>query len=200
MEPHLNPQLMRTATAYSRLAEATRPTEKPNGPPPPQLQLPDRTQNLSHVYNPSGSVNKSSPASGNLLSSYRKARSEIGRQVSYLSRQYQIRAEYDNAAAEPQGAAKFAATQGKSTAELTEYWNRENTAQRIFDIALLGYEKGLDRQEFAQKAIAIVEQAYIDVGSVIGIEFPDVVLETRKSVLDALEQFSEGVARDQISF
>ena len=46
----------------------------------------------------------------------------------------------------------------------------------------------------------MVMQAYRDVGSTLGFEFPDLVMDTRQAVLDALEQFRGGAALSEISF
>ena len=45
----------------------------------------------------------------------------------------------------------------------------------------------------------MIQQAYNDVGSLPGFEFPQLV-DTRQSVLDALEQFKDGTAPSEISF
>jgi hypothetical protein len=81
-----------------------------------------------------------------------------------------------------------------------EYWNKENTARRIFQIAMMGYSEGMDRGEFADRAIAMVKQAYSDVGAVLGQEFPQLVLETKQAVLDALDQFKGGTTIGEIPF
>ena len=77
---------------------------------------------------------------------------------------------------------------------IPELLNRGNTAQRIFSIALLGYQEGGDRKAFADKAMTMVIQAYNETGAV------PLALDTQQAVLDALEQFKGGAALSEISF
>jgi hypothetical protein len=90
--------------------------------------------------------------------------------------------------------------QTDSTEGIPEYWNKENTAGRIFAIALMGYQEGSDREQFTDQVTAMVKQAYSDVRSMLGFEFPELVTDTRQAVLDALEQFKAGAALSGISF
>ena len=83
---------------------------------------------------------------------------------------------------------------------LPEYWNRENTARRIFSLAMMGFEEGTDRTAFADQASAMIKEAYRDVRADLGREFPQVVLDTRDTVLQALEQLKGGASLDSITF
>ena len=74
---------------------------------------------------------------------------------------------------------------------IPEYFNVDNTARRILNIYFSRYEEGQDREEFTTRAKNIIEQAYTDVGGLVG-EFPDIVLDTRKKVMDILDIFAEG--------
>ena len=44
----------------------------------------------------------------------------------------------------------------------------------------------------------MVKQAHNEVGSMLGFEFPGLVMDTRQAVLDALEQFKGGAALSEI--
>jgi len=89
---------------------------------------------------------------------------------------------------------------GQLVPGLPEYWNRENTARRIFGLAMMGYQEGMDQAAFADQASAMIKQAYREVHTELGREFPQVVLDTRDTVLQALEQFKGGTSPDSISF
>ena len=97
------------------------------------------------------------------------------------------------------GANQLSMDQSIAAGGIPEDWNIVNTAGRIFAIALMGYQEGSDRVQFAEKAAAMIQQAYNDVGSLLAFEFPQLV-DTRQSVLDALEQFKDGTAPSEISF
>ncbi|MEE9465074.1 MAG: hypothetical protein V3W14_05830 [Candidatus Neomarinimicrobiota bacterium] len=83
---------------------------------------------------------------------------------------------------------------------LPDYWNRENTARRIFGLAMMGYQEDMDQAAFADQASAMIKQAYREVRTELGREFPQLVLDTRDTVLQALEQFKGGTSPDSISF
>ncbi len=78
--------------------------------------------------------------------------------------------------------------------------NKEIAAGRIFSIAMMDYHEGVDRVQFAEQATAMIKQAYADVGSLLGVEFPELVLDTKQAVMDALEQFKGGAALSETSF
>ena len=144
----------------------------------------------TEVYNLEGRLSWSDD-SGSRLDIYFKMRKEVNIQLEYVQGRY---------ASEIPG--------GTGTDEagpvlfngVPEYWNRENTARRIFQIAMMGYAEGTDRGEFADRAMAMVKQAYSDVGAMLGQEFPQLVLDTRQAVLDALDQFKEGTILEELSF
>ncbi len=142
----------------------------------------------TEVYEPHGKSQLPTVDSGTLLDAYLETKNLIRQQLAHFFG-FQVN--------EAPALAKDEATVLK---EIPEYWNKENTARRIFSIALLGYQEGGDREEFADRAIAMVMQAYRDVGSTLGFEFPDLVMDTRQAVLDALEQFRGGAALSEISF
>ena len=83
--------------------------------------------------------------------------------------------------------------------EIPEYWNQENTAKRIFDIAVQGYEDGDDKEAFYEKTVKMVKQAYSEVEEMVG-GLPDLVIDTKNAVLKGLEEFRDGKARGDISF
>lgn len=200
MEPHLNPQLLRHTSAYTRVAETTRPAPKQSGPPPPKIQQTDQRPSLSRVYSATGDLRITPQRNGSLLASYRQTRAAISEQVSVLNQKYQISNDSSNEVETGATVAPSTVGERRSLADLSDYYNRENTARRIFDIATLGYQIGADKDDFATKAIALVKQAYDDVGSVLGIDFPDVVVETKETVIRALEQFRNGVEFSKIEF
>jgi len=126
--------------------------------------------------------------SGTLLDSYLETKRVIKEQLALLS------------GSDVSGAPEVDEGEAAAIDGIPEYWNKENTASRIFSIAIMGYTEGIDREEFADKAIEMVKQAYSDVGSTLGFEFPKLVTDTRQAVLDALEQFKGGGALSEISF
>ena len=143
----------------------------------------------TEVYNLHGKLQLSKDDSGTLLDSYLATKRVIKEQLALLSGP-------DVSGAPELDEEATAAAIGA----VPEYWNKENTARRIFSIAMMGYTEGMDREEFADKAIEMVKQAYSDVGSALGFEFPKLVTDTRQAVLDALEQFKGGAALSDISF
>ncbi len=82
---------------------------------------------------------------------------------------------------------------------IPEYWNQENTAKRIFDIAVQGFKKDMNTEEFADKAETMVAKAYKEVEKIVG-NLPDLVKETRESVMKGLDQFRDGKPISGISF
>jgi len=82
---------------------------------------------------------------------------------------------------------------------IPEYWNQENTAKRILDIAVQGYKKDMDVDDFAKKAEDFVTQAYDEVENLVG-NLPDLVKDTREAVMKGLDQFRNGTPISEISF
>ncbi len=82
---------------------------------------------------------------------------------------------------------------------IPEYWNKENTAKRIFDIAMQGYEEGMDKETFYEKTEKMINQAYSEVRQNIG-SLPGLVEETQAAVLDGLAQFRDGTSISEVTF
>ena len=142
----------------------------------------------TEVYKPHGKLQLSTDDSGTLLDAYLETKNVIRQQLAhFFGSQVNV-------------APELAEDEATVLKEIPEYWNKENTARRIFAIALLGYQEGGDREGFADKAIAMVIQAYRDVGYMLGVEFPDLVMDTRQAVLGALAQFRGGAALSEIVF
>ena len=169
---------------FSRKAKALRNDSPVERPDPAVIVQFARTE----VYKPHGKLQLSTDDSGTLLNAYLETKNVIRQQLAHFF------------GSRVNGAPELAEDEATVLNEIPEYWNKENTARRIFFIALLGYQEGGDREEFADRAIAMVMQAYRDVGSTLGFEFPDLVLDTRQAVLDALVQFRGGAALSEISF
>lgn len=87
-----------------------------------------------------------------------------------------------------------------SAGKVPEYWNQENTAKRIFSIALMGLKEGMTREEFYENAKGMIDQAYGEVHGMLGFDFPQLVLDTKEAVLNGLEQFRDGTEAEDISF
>ncbi len=164
----------------AKSAQSNSPDEK--AAPAVNLQIASTT-----VYNLHGKVGLSTDKPGTLLDAYLETKKVIQEQLTLLI-------------SNVTGALQLGADQAVASDLVPEYWNKENTAGRIFSIALMGYQEGSDREQFADKAAAIVKQAYNDVRSMLGFEFPELVLGTRQAVLDALEQFKGGAAQSEITF
>lgn len=90
--------------------------------------------------------------------------------------------------------------QSVADAESSKYWSQENTARRIFSIALMNYNEDVDQEQFADRATAMIKQAYIDIESTLGIEFPEPALDIRQAILDAMELLKGGIALSEITF
>ena len=163
-------------------------TSKPNG------QAVDTTSRMqvsrTEVYNVEGRLSWSDDG-GSRLDIYFRMRKEVNIQLEYVQSRY---------APEAAGARETDEADPALFNGVPEYWNQENTARRIFQIAMMGYTEGMDRGEFADRAIAMVKQAYSDVGAMLGQEFPQLVLDTKQAVLDALDQFKGGAGPEEISF
>ncbi len=87
-----------------------------------------------------------------------------------------------------------------ASGEIPEYWNKANTAERIYSIAVMGFKEDGDREELYEKALNMVNRAYDEVHTMIGFDFPGIVMETKQAVLDALIQFKEGEDPVNITF
>ncbi|MFC1481695.1 hypothetical protein ACFL6E_05570 [Candidatus Neomarinimicrobiota bacterium] len=159
-----------------------------------QSDSPDEKTTLSDMllsasttlYNLHGNVGLSTNKPGTLLDAYLATKKVIQDHMTLLM----------SNVLDPQ----LPSDQAAAAEGSTEYWNKENTAGRIFSIALVGYDEGIDQEQFADQATAMIEQAYRDVGSIFGIEFPEPVLDIRQTVLDAMEQLRGGAALSEISF
>ncbi len=139
------------------------------------------------VYDLHGKVGLSTDKPGTLLDAFLETKKVIQEQLALL---------ISNVTSDLQ----LGMDQADATEGIPEYWNKENTAGRIFAIALMGYQEGSDREQFTDQVTAMVKQAYSDVRSMLGFEFPELVTDTRQAVLDALEQFKGGAAQSEISF
>ncbi len=80
-----------------------------------------------------------------------------------------------------------------------EYWNKENTAKRIFDIALLSFNKDDNKEDFYENSKKFIKQAYSEVEKLIG-KLPDLVIETKEAVLKGLDDFRNGIDSSEIDF
>lgn len=152
----------------------------------------------SEVYTLSGDTRFSTADRGSLLDVYRQTRSQVEAQISALRENHSKKT--GSAATGLADFADFEGPKGDTYADLADYWNKENTAQRIFTIAMMGYEEGMDRADFAERANSIVKQAYGDVGMTIGGNFPQLVLDTRQAVFDAIDQFANGADLSGVTY
>ncbi len=139
------------------------------------------------IYNLHGEVGLSTNKPGTLLDAYLKSKKVIDENMALLISNIL-------------GPLQFSAEQAAATEGGTEYWSNENTARRIFSIALADYNEDVDQEQFADQATAMIEQAYADVGTILGIDFPQPVLDIRQLVLDAMEQLKGGASLSEISF
>jgi hypothetical protein len=174
----------------------------------------------TEVYNLQGKLQVSDDGSGSLLDAYLEIKTIIKEQLTMIAGKLQVSDDGSGSLLDAYLEIKtiikeqltmIAGPDVFSTSEagedeavamegIPEYWNKENTARRIFAIAMMGYEEGGDREAFADKAIAMVKQAYNDVGATLGFEFPQLVTDTKEAVLSALEQFKDGSVLSDISF
>lgn len=155
----------------------------------------------AEVYTPSGLLKTSTGEGGSLLNRYRQIRASVQEQLAFLADRIEGLAGHGRpGSVEGNPYLDLAGPPSNSLVDLTEYWNRENTARRIFAIALLGYNESLDRDDFADQAVSLITQAYADVRATLSFDFPQVVLDTKQSVLDALEQFRSGSSTGEITF
>ncbi len=72
--------------------------------------------------------------------------------------------------------------------EVLEYFNVENTGQRILDIWLPGYDESIDLEEWIEKVKKYVERAYGEVSAIFN-GLPDPVMQTKEYVLMKLDEF-----------
>ena len=162
------------------------------------LTISDHDTSQLEVYSMSGSIRVSDQADGSLLTRYRSLVAMAQGQAAFLNAQ---------AGGSAAGASGDTLNMDALTAEmpgdiagLTEYWNKSNTAERIFTIALLGFEQATDREALAEQAISMVAQAYNEVQGLLGGYLPQLVLDTKAAVMDALEQFKDGTPISEIAF
>ena len=160
-----------------------------------QTDSPDEKASLSDVilaastaiYDLHGQVGLSTNKSGTLLDAYLETKKVIDDNMTLLI-------------ANILGPLQLGPDQAAAAEGSSEYWNKENTATRIFSIALRDYNEDIDQAQFADQATAMIKQAYADVSSILGIEFPQPVLDIRQMVLEAMEQLKGGAALSEISF
>jgi hypothetical protein len=98
----------------------------------------------TEVYNVQGRLQVSDDDSGSLLDAYLEIKQVIKEQLTLI------------AGPEVFGTSEASEDEAVAMEGIPEYWNKENTARRIFAIAMMGYEEGSDREAFADKAIAMV--------------------------------------------
>ncbi len=72
---------------------------------------------------------------------------------------------------------------------IPDYFNVQNTAQRILDIWLPGYDGTEDVDEWAARTKNFIGQAYGEVSQLVG-NLPDIVRDTREYIMNALDQFA----------
>ncbi|MFC1481282.1 hypothetical protein ACFL6E_03440 [Candidatus Neomarinimicrobiota bacterium] len=149
------------------------------------------------VYSMRGSIRASDQDDGSLLTRYRSLVAMAKGQAAFLTQASGSVAQNSN---DTLNMDALKAAMPSDLEGLTEYWNKENTAERIFTIALLGFEPGDDREAMAEQAISMISQAYNDVQGMLGGYLPQLVLDTRAAVLDALEQFKGGTPISEIAF
>ena len=150
------------------------------------------------VYSMSGSMSIPEQSDGSLLTRYRSLVAMAKGQAEFLNT-------HANGPVAPNAGDRLnmdalTVEMPRDIAGLTEYWNKENTAERIFTIALLGFEPGDDRTAMAEQAIKMISQAYDDVQGMLGGSLPQLVLDTKAAVMDALEQFKAGTPISELAF
>lgn len=150
------------------------------------------------VYSMSVSIRVSDQDDGSLLTRYRSLVAMASGQVAFLSTQ--ATRSVAGSADDTLNMAALTTKMPRDMDGLTEYWNKSNTAERIFTIALLGFEPGDDREAAVERAISMVTQAYNDVQGMLGGSLPSLVLDTKAAVLNALEQFKNGTPISEIGF
>ena len=186
MAIEFNPKVV--AVRLKQIESARKAKSAQSSSPDEKATLSDMLLSASTtIYNLHGEVGLSTNKPGTLLDAYLATKKVIENHMALLISNLT-------------GPLKAAADQAAATEASAEYWSKENTAARIFSIALMGYNEGLDQEQFADQATAMIKQAYIDVGSEFGSEFPEPVLAIRQAVLDAMEQLKGGAALSEISF
>lgn len=77
----------------------------------------------------------------------------------------------------------------------TEYWNAENTAQRLVDFAT-GLYQGGDREEHLDQMVAGMKRGYAEAARAFGGTLPEIAEDTIERAVEQLEAWAEG-DRDQ---
>ncbi|MCK5146263.1 hypothetical protein KAR48_05875 [bacterium] len=81
---------------------------------------------------------------------------------------------------------------------IPDYFNIENTGQRILDIWLGGFSGEGDAAEFAENTKAMINQAYDEISSMLG-GLPDIVEDTRDWIMEQLDGYAQGQAQNIIA-
>lgn len=162
------------------------------------LSISNKQSSRLEIYSVSGSLQVTDQTDGSLFTRYRSLVAMARGQAAFLSTQANGSVGSDSGAS--LNLAALTEKMPQDIEGLAEYWNKSNTAERIFTIALLGFEPGDDRDAAVERAISMVTQAYNDVQSMMGGFLPSLVLDTKAAVLNALEQFKAGTPIDEIGF
>lgn len=158
------------------------------------------------IYNSTGKLIGESTNKVSINDSYKSLKLNVKEQIEFLFGKFlkdednqndfdnsldQLKTFYQN---NPQALDQI--SQGK----IPDYFNVENTAKRQFDIALWSYNEDDDINEFYNKAVDLINLAYEDTEKRLPFELPGIVKDTKEAVLYALEQFKDGVNKDDIKF
>jgi hypothetical protein len=73
----------------------------------------------------------------------------------------------------------------------TEYWNAENTAQRLVDFAT-GLYQGGDREEHLEQMVAGMKRGYAEAARAFGGTLPEIAEDTIERAVEQLEEWAEG--------
>ena len=201
MEAHFNASL----TAYKSSYPRSQPISRAGQPDRPVAEVALASvavrSTRSEVYTFGGSLEPMAGEGGTLLDNYRQIRVTVQEQLASLAGHFEVPSERDTPVTqESKSMLDLAGPSANTMDVLTEYWSRENTARRIYAIAMMGYQEGMDKADFAEKATSMITQAYNDVRAMISFDFPQLVMDTRRTVLDALQQFGNGTLPGEISF
>jgi hypothetical protein len=74
--------------------------------------------------------------------------------------------------------------------EIPDYFNVENTGQRILDIWMGGIQPGSDNTQFVENAKAMINQAYDEISGMLG-GLPGIVEETRDWIMQQLDGLNQ---------
>ena len=75
---------------------------------------------------------------------------------------------------------------------IPNYFNVENTSERILDIWVPYYNESEDIEEWLTQTKNLIGQAYDEVSQMVGGGLPQLVQDTRAYVMNALEEFAAG--------